>query len=65
MSEKPPVGRTTYSVQWRCAQMAKHDGPTALPVPCEECFSMIQTNVVVPYRPYVPFTEIGVTPART
>lgn len=49
-------GETTISVQPRCPNLDDHaDG---LPKPCPNCYSLIQTNVVVPYRPYIPFTTV-------
>lgn len=46
------VGETTVSVQWRCTQMTKHhNGKGSLTVPCPDCYSLIQTNVRVPYLP--------------
>lgn len=49
-------GEVTRSVQWRCPNMRRHfdygkDDRRYLPRPCPDCYSLIVTSEVVPYRP--------------
>ena len=56
--EKPQVGRTSYSFQHRCTQWEKHSPPYNLPYPCEGCYTLAAFDVVIPWTPFVPYTEL-------
>lgn len=48
------------SVQHRCPRMIQHVDPALrLPVPCDQCYSVVITSVRVPWRPEEPWHDVA------
>lgn len=55
----PTLGVTRVSIQHRCSRMnLHHDHVHAIPIPCDQCYSVAVTSVSIPYRPDVRWLEV-------